>query len=96
MLVEHPLEAIQAAIPAEALQAAIGHQDLIGHLQAATTLPALPQGVLVVTRQAEVHQVRSLPEVQAVATLVEALPEVQVDLTVEADLEAAEVEGKYH
>jgi len=94
--VEHHPEAIQAAIPAEVPQAATDHQDRIGHLQAATTLPALPQGVLAVTRQAEVHQVRSLPEVQAVATLVEALPEVQEDLTVEADLEAAEEEGKFH
>mgnify|MGYP006957408718 CR=1 FL=1 len=91
---EHHPEAIQAAIPAEVPQAATDHQDRIGHLQAATTLPALPQGVLAVTRQAEVH--RSLPEVQAVATLVEALPEVQEDLTVEADLEAAEEEGKFH
>lgn len=96
MLVEHPLEAIQAAIPAEALQAAIGHQDLIGHLQAATTPLVLPQGVLAVTRQAEVPQVHTLPAVQAAATLVEDHLEVQVVLTVEAVLEAAEVEGKHH
>lgn len=96
MLVEHHPEAIQAAIPAETLPAAIGHQDLIGHLQAATTLLALPQGVLAVTRPAEVPQVHTLLAVQAAATLVEDHLGVQAALTVEVVLEAAEEEGKFH